>query len=281
MSKSALDVIKILGLEAELKDGISDEEFETVVKTAAGSKFIDKELHVKEIDAAVGKIKGETETKLRIILGDEAKDKGYYKLLEMAQPAIEAKFTALNDEIKSLRENGGKNTPSDVEKKLTDLQKELTGYVELAGKKDARIQELETALAAKDTEYSTKEKLNKLATIWDKMPFVKDTSSYTKNGIWRDEIEPKFDFKEVDGVMKAYDKEGKPYTGETTSHLSAEEVFKAVMLKAGVYVQNGTVGRKEGSEIKGTDTSKIENPVIRNNMNKALAHSEKLRKAGA
>ena len=68
---------------------------EDTIRTALGERFIDRETHLKEINATFGKARGTAENKLKAIVGEDGKGKSFDELVEL----VPSKISALNDEL--------------------------------------------------------------------------------------------------------------------------------------------------------------------------------------
>lgn len=273
------DVIEVLGLEVELKEDATIEEKKEAIKVAAGNKFIDKslvELEKKNAIAGLGKKVGSAETKMRIVFGDEYRDKNFDELVELLPSVFESKTEALKKELADAKKGSSKED-------IAKIQTELDEYRNLVKKLNADLEaEKENAkklIENKELEFQTKEEAKELSDIFYALNWVDGTKKHTKDGLFMNAIDGKYTFKKVDGVFMVYKEDGAtPETGGTTSHLSAVDLFNTVLKKEELLKVNGANGSKEagGANI---DLSKYDNAFVKGNLEKAIANAARYKKA--
>ena len=202
-----------------------DATLETV-KSSFGERYVAKELHTKEIESIVGKIKGTTESKLKKVLGEQAKGKSYDEMIEL----LPQHFESLQGKIKEAQKAGG-------DEKAAKLQAELDKFRELAEQNAATIETLQTERDAAKTE--AEQRIEQFKTesavkqAWGSAKWSDAADQYKRHGIWAAEVEGKFQFKIEGGKTLVYDAEGNIYTGGTPNQLTADQLFEQILKKTG------------------------------------------------
>lgn len=274
------EFIEVLGLEVEFTEGESKEELVEKIKKAAGNKFIDKSLlEVEKQNAIAGLARkvGSAEVKMRQVFGDEYRGKNFDELVESLPSVFENKVNELKNELAEIKKNKGSKEESDK------VQKELDETRELLKRANADIEaereKAKSELSAKEQEHQAWKEGLELGLIYDSLNWVDGTKKHTKDGLFNNEIKSKYAFKKVDGTFMAYKEDGvTPETGGTTSHLTAEELFNIILKKEELLKVNGATGSKEAGGQK-VDLSGVSNPFVKSNLEKAMAHAERQKKA--
>ena len=201
------------------------------IKSSFGERYVAKELHKKELDAIAGKIKGTTESKLKKVLGEQAKGKSYDEMIEL----LPQHFESLQEQIKEAQKAGG-------DEKAAKLQAELDKFRELADQNAATIETLQTERDAAKTEAEQRiEQFKTEAAVkqaWSGAKWSDTADQYKRQGIWATEVEGKFQFKIEGGKTLVYDADGNIYTGGTANQLTADQLFEQVLKKTGSLKQN-------------------------------------------
>lgn len=270
------DIIEKYGLTIELKEETTVDDFDK----ALGEKFKEKSIFDQEVKQAVGKNLGTATTRLRQIIGEEGKDKGFDDLVNMLPTVVANRIKAKEDEIEALKAKG--SLTGKEQEQLDKLQGELNQTKELLQKaneaKDAALTEKEKALLAGKNELE-EYKLNlELTTIYQNSNWLDDTNDYTKIGLYKDKIEGKYVIKKVDDKRLVYKADGETIeTDGGTAQLTYEKLIEKVLKEANLWKQNGAKGSKEEAEKK-QDLTKITSPFIKSNKAKAVAKAAELEK---
>lgn len=216
---------------------VADDASEDTIRTALGERFIDRETHLKEINATFGKARGTAENKLKAIVGDEGKGKSFDELVEL----VPAKLQSLNEQLAAAIEAGKSNPDIEQIKKERDQLREMT--------EQAKAKELEYQEAIKNAQTEAEARLNKMQTdaevqrLFDAANWVDDADDIVKNGVWLTKINDKYNFVKENGKILVYDKEGNIVTGGTTSQLTAEQLFESTLKEVKRFkVNNGGQG---------------------------------------
>ena len=229
MSKLNEDVRKVLteltGIEVAEDATIDD------VKASFGENYVSKELHTKEVQATAGKIKGTTETKLKKVLGEQAKGKSYDEMLELLPAHVEH----LHEEIK-------KAQAANDSEEVARLRAERDEFEKLANENAKTIETLQTErdLAKSEADQRIEQFKTEAAvqSAWNGAKWSDTVSPHTKLGVWAGEIQGKFQFKVENGQTMVYDAEGNIYTGGTPKQLTAEALFEQILKKTGTLKVN-------------------------------------------
>lgn len=216
---------------------VAEDANEDTIRTALGERFIDRETHLKEINATFGKARGTAENKLKAIVGDEGKGKSFDELVEL----VPAKLQSLNEQLAAAIEAGKSNPDIEQIKKERDQLREMT--------EQAKAKELEYQEAIKNAQTEAEARLNKMQTdaevqrLFDAANWVDDADDIVKNGVWLTKINDKYNFVKENGKILVYDKEGNIVTGGTTSQLTAEQLFESTLKEVKRFkVNNGGQG---------------------------------------
>lgn len=216
---------------------VAEDANEDTIRTALGERFIDRETHLKEINATFGKARGTAENKLKAIVGDEGKGKSFDELVEL----VPAKLQSLNEQLAAAIEAGKSNPDIEQIKKERDQLREMT--------EQAKAKELEYQEAIKNAQTEAEARLNKMQTdaevqrLFDAANWVDDADDIVKNGVWLTKINDKYNFVKENGKILVYDKEGNIVTGGTTSQLTAEQLFETTLKEVKRFkVNNGGQG---------------------------------------
>lgn len=219
---------------------VAEDASEDTIRTALGERFIDRETHLKEINATFGKARGTAENKLKAIVGEEGKGKSFDELVEL----VPSKIAALNDELQKAIE-AGKSSP-DIEqlRKERDQLREMT--------EQAKAKEVEYQEAIKNAQTEAEARLNKMQTdaevhrLFDAANWVDDADEIVKNGVWLTKIKENYNFVKENGKILVYDKDNNIVTGGTTSQLTAEQLFESTLKEVKRYkVNNGGQGTQQ------------------------------------
>lgn len=216
---------------------VAEDANEDTIRTALGERFIDRETHLKEINATFGKARGTAENKLKAIVGEEGKGKSFDELVEL----VPAKLQTLNEQLAAAIEAGKSNPDIEQIKKERDQLREMT--------EQAKAKELEYKEAIKNAQTEAEARLNKMQTdaevqrLFDAANWVDDADDIVKNGVWLTKINDKYNFVKENGKILVYDKEGNIVTGGTTSQLTAEQLFETTLKEVKRFkVNNGGQG---------------------------------------
>lgn len=216
---------------------VAEDANEDTIRTALGERFIDRETHLKEINATFGKARGTAENKLKAIVGEEGKGKSFDELVEL----VPAKLQSLNEQLAAAIEAGKSNPDIEQIKKERDQLREMT--------EQAKAKELEYQEAIKNAQTEAEARLNKMQTdaevqrLFDAANWVDDADDIVKNGVWLTKINDKYNFVKENGKILVYDKEGNIVTGGTTSQLTAEQLFETTLKEVKRFkVNNGGQG---------------------------------------
>ena len=216
---------------------VADGANEDTIRTALGERFIDRETHLKEINATFGKARGTAENKLKAIVGEDGKGKTFDELVEL----VPAKLQSLNEQLAAAIEAGKSNPDIEQIKKERDQLREMT--------EQSKVKELEYQEAIKNARTDAEERLNKMQTdaevkrLFEAANWVDDADDIVKNGVWLTKIKENYDFKKENGKLYVYDMEGKIVTGGTTSQLTAEQLFESTLKEVKRFkVNNGGQG---------------------------------------
>jgi hypothetical protein len=219
---------------------VAEDASEDTIRTALGERFIDRETHLKEINATFGKARGTAENKLKAIVGDEGKGKSFDELVEL----VPAKLQSLNEQLAAAIEAGKSNPDIEQIKKERDQLREMT--------EQAKAKELEYQEAIKNAQTEAEARLNKMQTdsevqrLFDAANWVDDADDIVKNGVWLTKINDKYNFVKENGKILVYDKEGNIVTGGTTSQLTAEQLFESTLKEVKRFkVNNGGQGTQQ------------------------------------
>jgi hypothetical protein len=219
---------------------IAEDASEDTIRTALGERFIDRETHIKEINATFGKARGTAENKLKALIGDEGKGKTFDELVEL----VPAKMQTLNEQLAAAIE-AGKSQP-DIEqiKKERDQLREMT--------EAAKAKEAELLAAVENAKSDAVKQLERAQTdaevqrLFDAANWVDDADDIVKNGVWLTKINDKYNFVKENGKILVYDKEGNIVTGGTTSQLTAEQLFESTLKEVKRFkVNNGGQGTQQ------------------------------------
>lgn len=213
---------------------------EDTIRTALGERFIDRETHLKEINATFGKARGTAENKLKAIVGEDGKGKTFDELVEL----VPSKIAALNDELQRAIE-AGKSNP-DIEQMKSKME-ELRLLNEQSKAKENDYEE-----RIKNAQTDAEERLNKMQTdaevkrAFDVANWIDDADEIVKEGVWLTKIKDKYNFVKENGKLYVYDMEGKIVTGGTTSQLTAEQLFESTLKEVKRFkVNNGGQGTQQ------------------------------------
>ena len=199
---------------------------EDTIRTALGERFIDRETHLKEINATFGKARGTAENKLKAIVGEDGKGKTFDELVEL----VPSKIAALNDELQRAIEAGKSNPDIEQIKKERDQLREMT--------EQSKAKELEYQEAIKNAQTDAEVKRAFEAANW-----IDDADEIVKEGVWLTKLENKYIFKKENGKLLVYDKDNNIVTGGTTSQLTAEQLFESTLKEVKRFkVNNGGQG---------------------------------------
>ena len=158
---------------------------EDTIRTALGERFIDRETHLKEINATFGKARGTAENKLKAIVGEDGKGKTFDELVEL----VPSKIAALNDELQRAIEAGKSNPDIEQIKKERDQLREMT--------EQSKAKELEYQEAIKNAQTDAEERLNKMQTdaevkrAFEAANWIDDADEIVKEGVWLTKLENK------------------------------------------------------------------------------------------
>lgn len=216
---------------------VAEDANEDTIRTALGERFIDRETHIKEINATFGKARGTAENKLKALIGDEGKGKSFDELVEL----VPAKMQSLNEQLAAAIEAGKSNPDIEKIKKERDQLREMT--------EAAKAKEAELLAAVENAKSDAVKQLEKAQTdaevqrLFDAANWVDDADDIVKNGVWLTKINDKYNFVKENGKILVYDKEGNIVTGGTTSQLTAEQLFETTLKEVKRYkVNNGGQG---------------------------------------
>ena len=236
---------------------VPEDANEDTIRTALGERFIDRETHLKEINATFGKARGTAENKLKALIGDEGKGKSFDELVEL----VPAKMQSLNEQLAAAIE-AGKSQP-DIESMKAKME-ELRQLNEAAKVKEAEYEE-----RIKNAQTEAEERLNKaqidaeVERLFDASNWVDDADAIVKQGVWLTKIKGKYDFKKENGKIYVYDMEGKIVTGGTTSQLTAEQLFENTLKETKRYkLNNGGQGANVKPNTTTTVNGKQMNPAV-------------------
>lgn len=210
---------------------------EDTIRTALGERFIDRETHLKEINATFGKARGTAENKLKAIVGEDGKGKTFDELVEL----VPAKLQSLNEQLAAAIEAGKSNPDIEQIKKERDQLREMT--------EQSKAKELEYQEAIKNAQTDAEERLNKMQTdaevkrAFEAANWIDDADEIVKEGVWLTKLENKYIFKKENGKLLVYDKDNNIVTGGTTSQLTAEQLFESTLKEVKRFkVNNGGQG---------------------------------------
>lgn len=216
---------------------VAEDANEDTIRTALGERFIDRETHLKEINATFGKARGTAENKLKALIGDEGKGKSFDELVEL----VPAKMQTLNEQLAAAIEAGKSNPDIEKIKKERDQLREMT--------EAAKAKEAELLAAVENAKSDAVKQLEKAQTdaevqrLFDAANWVDDADEIVKNGVWLTKINDKYNFVKENGKILVYDKEGNIVTGGTTSQLTAEQLFESTLKEVKRFkVNNGGQG---------------------------------------
>jgi len=202
----------------------------TELKSAA---LITKELHKKEIDSVFGRTIGPVENELKGLLGEEGKGKTIKEIL----PAIKDRFSTFTSQLEDLKSTGGKDKDS--------LLKELTDYKTLAKSQEDQLKEwqvkVEEAERSAEAKFEAIQLNHALTSLYDKLAWTDDADEYVKEGIWKREIEGKYQFKKEGDKVLVYDSQG-GIVQSGTGHMTADDLFVKTIEKANRLKKNGATG---------------------------------------
>jgi hypothetical protein len=236
---------------------VPEDANEDTIRTALGERFIDRETHLKEINATFGKARGTAENKLKALIGDEGKGKSFDELVEL----VPAKMQTLNEQLAAAIE-AGKSQP-DIEqiKKERDQLREMT--------EAAKAKEAELLAAVENAKSDAVKQLEKAQTdaevtrLFDASNWVDDADAIVKQGVWLTQIQGKYDFRKENGKQLVYDMEGNIVTGGTTSQLTAEQLFEKTLKETKRYkLNNGGQGSTGKPNTTTTVNGKEMNPAV-------------------
>jgi chromosome segregation ATPase len=247
---------QIEALKAVLPESVhaelTEESTIETVKELTGRVYVDKDVAEKERKSEVGKALGSIETKLKRILGDEAKGKTAAELAAMAEEAYQAKLTELDE--------ARKGSGADVEKLRTEAAEAKKAKADL--EKMLEQANAEKAEALQKVEAAENEKLSAIEQYkleqainaeWEGLNFADNVLPYTKKGLWMTEIEGKYTFKLENGKKLVYDMEGN-IVKNGTSHMEAKDLFAKVaeplLKKNGAAGGAGTANAADTSQWK-------------------------------
>lgn len=208
------EILKTLGIELAEGETLSAD----LLTTKLGEKYVDVSLHKKEVDAAFGKAMGTMETKLKPLLGEDAKG---LKGEQMAEK-LASKFADMAALVDAAKKDGASTAEiAKLQKKADDL----AGLLEQANAA-AEAYKTEAATAReKAFEELSKERLNaKITETYNRINWSEQANEYAKKGLYI-EISAKYDFKEEAGKLMAYDKDGN-IVKIGTSHATADQIFQ-------------------------------------------------------
>lgn len=210
---------------------------EDTIRTALGERFIDRETHLKEINATFGKARGTAENKLKAIVGEDGKGKTFDELVEL----VPAKLQTLNEQLAAAIE-AGKSNP-DIEQMKSKIE-ELRLLNE-----QSKSKELDYEERIKNAQTDAEERLNKMQTdaevkrAFEAANWIDDADEIVKEGVWLTKLKDKYNFVKENGKLYVYDMEGKIVTGGTTSQLTAEQLFESTLKEVKRFkVNNGGQG---------------------------------------
>lgn len=252
LSNEQIEVIKTIIPDIEVTEDTTLED----IKNAAGERLISLELHKKEIDAVYGKARGSAETKFRRMLGEEGKGKNFDELTEL----MEQRFGNFSEQIKQLEKDvkSGKITSEEKEKLENEL-KQVRETLDLANaEKEALQMEVESARAEGETKVNQYILNTKINQAFAEANWVDTADKYVRTGIWKDEVEGKYTFKDEGGKLLVFDTSGN-IVKDGTTQMTADKLFENILKQTGKYKVHSaapvTHGTKALSNAKDSKTA--------------------------
>lgn len=267
LSNEQIEAIRVILPDFEATDETTLDD----VKQLAGSRFIDVEIHRKEVDAAFGKARGTAESKFKKFLGEVAKGKNFEEMTELIEQRINGFKTEL-EELKKTKPS--KANDADIER----LQTELEQYKSMAAEANQKVEQLsievESARAEGETKLSQYLLNQAVQFSFAGANWVDAADNYVKQGVWNAEIEGKYSFKKEGDRLLVYDSEGN-IVKDGTQHMTADKLFETILKKANKYKNSQAKGVTVGNkviEVPGDSTKAAQ-------VKRMLEHAAKLKAA--
>ena len=267
LSNEQIEAIRVILPDFEASEETTLDD----VKQMAGSRFVDVEIHRKEVDAAFGKARGTAESKFKKFLGEEAKGKNFEEMTEL----IEQRINGFKSEIEEMK----KAKPSKAnDAELERLQVELQQYKSMAEEANQKVEKLSVEVESARSEGETKLSqylLNQaVQSSFSGSNWVDSADNYVKQGVWNTEIEGKYQFKKEGDRLLVYDSEGN-IVKDGTQHMTADKLFESVLKKANKYKNSQAKGVTVGNKVIEVPGDSVKAAQVK----KMLEHAAKLKAA--
>lgn len=242
------------------------------VKTAMGDRFIDVELHKKELESVWGKAKGTTNTAIKKTLralGEEVEG----KTLEDMLPLLEKRTTSMQKEIADLKAVGGDAVKvAELQKSYDDLRGILTEKEkEVAELNERLVKDVESARAEGETKLSQHLLDQSVSKEFEGANWTDDADEYVRNGVWTKHIDGKYAFKIENNETYVFDLQG-GIVKDGTSQMTAKKLFEKIIKDAGKFKMNGAAAAPKGGNDRKPAASRPDEHRL-----KILAHIDKMK----
>lgn len=267
LTNEQIEAIKVILPDFEASEETTLDD----VKNLAGQRFIDIDLHKKEVDAAFGKARGTAESKFKKFLGEDAKGKNFEEMTEL----IEQRISNFKNEIDELR----KSKPSAaIDKELEETKKQLAQYEQLNREAQDKVEklslEVESAKAEGETKLSQYLLTQAIQSTFTSANWVDGADNYVKQGVWNAEIEGKYTFKKEGERLLVFDVDGN-IVKDGVTQMTADKLFESVLKKANKFKSN----QAKGITIGKTTVAPSGDPKKEEQIRKMLEHAAKMKAA--
>lgn len=278
MALTAEQLLEITGLQ------LPDDATPETAKELFGKSYVATSLHEselskwkksdedrqKEIDKAIGKFKGSTESVLKRAFGDSVKDvSDWNELLQKAEETA----NATRDEIARLTKlSSGKHDEviAELKEKYSKEIKDLREMNLSFGNKEAEYQKaIEEAKADAESRVNKFLENQAIEKIYKEAKWSDIVNDYTKKGLWADEIEGKFIFKSEGDKVLVFDKDGGIVRNGAVQK-TADVLFNEILDSKGLMKKNGA---ESGTQAKLKEGVKY-TPQQLEHIAKMKAHAE-------
>lgn len=207
------EILKTIGVELAEGETLTPE----VLQSKLGERFVDLDTHKKELDATFGKARGTFETKLKGLLGDEAKG--------LDGEAMVGKLaTRLQDMAAQLDAAKGNKSAEEIAK-LQKKADDLAALLDQANTKATQAEEAaRTAREEAMAELAREKTAAKISEVYNGQQWSDTANEWARRGLYA-EIAAKYDFKDEGGKLMAYTKAGE-IVKIGTSHATADALFQ-------------------------------------------------------
>lgn len=223
------EILKTLGVELGDGETLTAE----TLQAKLGERFVDLDTHKKELAATFGKARGTFETKLKGLLGEDAKD--------LDGEAMVGKLATRMQDMAAQLEAAKGNKSADEIAKLQKKADDLAALLDQANTKATQAEEAaKTAREEAMAELAREKTAAKIGEVYAAQQWSDVANEWARRGLHA-EITAKYDFKDEGGKLMAYTKSGE-IVKIGTSHATADAVFQQEIKAAKLWKEVKTGG---------------------------------------